>query len=79
VQQSGSQSNRPNTKFGKDAGYLERMGDVRLARLAHLRTVGKFSHYKGTVNNREIGLRVIQFGESQNLVQFRRVRPRSRE
>jgi len=41
--------------------------------------VSKFSNNEGSLDDREVSLRMVQLGEAKNLIEFNRVRARARE
>jgi hypothetical protein len=70
VQQRGGKRHRPDTEFCENSGNFKRVGDVRLARLSGLRSVRQLGNNEGTIDDRKVGLRVVEFCQSQNLVEF---------
>jgi hypothetical protein len=70
VQQRSSKGYWSDAELGKNAGYLERVSDVRLARLANLRSVSQLGDGKRSFDNRKIGLRMIQLRQAKNFVEL---------
>ncbi len=58
VQQRGAESVGVHAEFGEDRGHRERVGDVRVAALAHLPGVPVRGHLVGTVDEPDVRLGV---------------------
>ena len=58
VQQGRREHRRLHPQLGEDRGDRERVGDVRVARLAGLAAVGPLGHCVGPLDERDVGLRV---------------------
>ena len=60
MQQCSNQRRGRHSHLGKDRRYGHRMGDIRLARLAHLPTMAFFSLAVGPLHHADIRLRMIR-------------------
>ena len=75
VQQGGAQRRLVHAQLGQDRGHGERVGDVRVAALAHLALVHALRGPVGPLDQRQVGLGMVGPDDPEQRVQRRGLRP----